>query len=121
MHSLKHPFVMLRAIALFAVFCSASLLKAQEGPNDIVYKFTVQGISDPATAKNVHVTLLQVEGFTSCAFIEGPNLFRMTASTPQTYDGLRAVLQTQGYELGGPVIVSDGTTLGAPQATPEAK
>lgn len=112
----RHPFSVLRALAVLVLFCTAALVCGQQNENDLVYKFKVQGIEEPAMAKSVQVVLLQEATTTSCVFIDESDDFKLASSSPLTHAALKTLLLANGHALFGPVYVSDGTVLMAPTA-----
>jgi len=85
---------------------------------ELIYKFTVQGITEPFTAKPVQAQLLLHAGMSSCIFIDACDCFKLSTTETLDHSGLRGLLQRCGQVLVGPVEVSDGTVLTAAAATP---
>jgi len=116
------------SIQQFRISCAMALLLLGLGPfstllhaqaeGELIYKFTVQGITEPGVAKGLQAQLLQHAGMSSCTFIDACDCFKLSTTEVLDHSALRSLLQSCGQVLTGPVEVSDGTVLTAPTTTP---
>jgi hypothetical protein len=103
---------------LLLVTCTVARAQAQVAEGDLVYKFTVDGVSHRADAKPVQYALLEMAFVHSCEFIEECGCFKLASSVPLDHAALNDLLGTARHQLSGTVEVSDGTFL-QPKATHE--
>jgi len=85
--------------------------QSEENPNDLIYKFSVNNITDMNSAKQVQLGLLQDTLVSSCWFIDGCDCFKLKVSSFMSYSDLKNILSTSGYQLSGDVSLSDGRVL----------
>ncbi|QQR87801.1 MAG: hypothetical protein IPJ76_06140 [Flavobacteriales bacterium] len=113
------PFVRVVALLLLAMaWWGAHSCVAQEAEGDLVYKFTVSGTQDPVAAKPAQAALMAHGDAHFCYFIDEADVFALVMSSPITRQEIAARLSSAGYTLLGPVLVSDGTVLQAPDPMP---
>ena len=97
---------------LFCLMITSSGFGQTDTPeDDLIYKFKIQGISDPAAAKPILYFLSQQSFATSFAFVDEADCFKIGSESPLTYGSLSFALAAEGYELGRYIEVSDGTIL----------
>ena len=108
------PFVRNTVLAVCLCMVGSVVLKAQEGPGDMFYKFTVEGVADRDTAKPLQKALMEHPGVTICTFIPECPCFKLAAGMPMDRAVLAQWIADAGHVLVGDVLVSDGTVLGAP-------
>lgn len=111
--SSKRPFVVLPCALL--LLCMSPTLRAQQPEDELVYKFTVQGIAEPAAAKAMQVALIGHPAVLFCSFIDEADAFKLGSNVPLNHATLKAMLQQQGYVLVGDVHVSNGLILSPTQ------
>jgi hypothetical protein len=78
---------------------------------ELVYKFTVNGISTPELAKQVQYEIQQSLVNSSCVFIDECDCFKLATTDLITYNTLKNILSANGYQLLGEIYVSDGRVL----------
>ncbi len=101
-------------------YCQTSSDNAQL-INSLVYKFTVENITDQVSAESVKQTLLSNSIFASVKFFDEADCFKLTATEILTYDSLKEALLVDGYHLSNEVFLSDETILRANPNIPELK
>ena len=85
--------------------------KAQANPNDLVYKFSVNNITNATPAKQVQLILLQQPNITSCKFIDEADCFKLVTYDFISYEMIKNILLANGYELTGDIKIADGRIL----------
>jgi hypothetical protein len=107
----------LLGLLLLAVFAEGRA-QAQGVEGDLIYKFTVDGVSHRADAKPVQYVLLERSFVHSCEFIEECGCFKLASEVPLDYAALNDLLGDTPHRITGTVEVSDGTLL-QPKPTQE--
>jgi hypothetical protein len=79
--------------------------------SELVYKFTVNGISTPELAKQVQYEIQQSVVNSSCVFIDECDCFKLATTDLITYNTLKNILSANGYQLLGYIYMSDGRVL----------
>jgi hypothetical protein len=91
--------------------CARVFAHAQEQEGDLVHRFAVQGITDHSSAKQVQYAMMDQGNVHACDFVPECSCFKLAAPVAFTYDQLLSMLAIAGFELTGPVHVSDGRVL----------
>jgi hypothetical protein len=117
--SLKYPvFPVLFALTLS---CLSATVRAQQPEDQLVYKFSVQGIAEPAAAKAMQAALVNEPAVLFCSFIDEADVFKLAANVPLDHAALKALLHTHGYVLEGNVHVSNGLILSPQQPSTQTE
>ena len=103
---------------LLLTACAVGRTQAQVAEGDLIYKFTVDGVSHRADAKPVQYALLEQPFVHSCEFIEECGCFKLASNVPLDHAALNDLLGDARHRLSGTVEVSDGTFL-QPKSTQE--
>lgn len=94
--------------------------QGQEAPGDHVYRFALEGVHDPASAKTVQYALLEHPFVRMCTYVQECQCFKLASSIPLDRSMLEALALATGHALEGTVHGSDGTLLpGAEPLDPE--
>lgn len=105
------PVILLLATLVFG-FGSHAQSSVTNGPESIVYKFSVSGVANPEEAAEVMALLMEESFSSSCTFIDEADCFKLSSELSDlTYDTLAAALKKEGFELSTEVLTSDGRSL----------
>ena len=115
MRHLSSAQLLLRALVVLVPWIWGSTsTRAQSTEQELAYKFSVQGITDPVGAKPIQYALMERSFTAFCTFIDECDCFKLSANTAIDYVTLKNVLNENGYVLAGDVLQADGSVLHPP-------
>ena len=110
----------MRSLCLHGVFLYLLLPAGLfgQGGDQLVYRFTVEGIQGRTDAKPLQKALMDVPGVLEVTFIPECTCFKLVSDHPLDRQTVEAMLADLGRMLTGDVFVSDGGILTVPTTPP---
>ena len=111
--SILNPLPVILFFALvFIGFAGNSQSSVTNGEEYTVYKFSVNGVTNPTEAAPIMTLLMEQSFSSSCTFIDDADCFKLSSELNNlTYNALYTALKNEGFNLSTEIATSDGRSL----------